>query len=145
MHEFSLFSIAKHDSNTENFIRRKNIYFIIFVPILFVCSYYSTQKCISIQPANIINKFIILKISLLCFCFIYDQTTVSRPIIIPWHIIVSKKLDLSIILMKYLNLTCENIIVHDFAAEMMFCFIYDQTVALYHFKKTRFINYSIEN
>ena len=46
------------------------------------------------------------------FCFIYDQTTVSRPMIIPWHFIISKKL-----------------IVHDFAAEMTFCFIYDQTTA----------------
>ena len=31
--------------------------------------------------------------------------------------------------MQYLNLACENIIVHDFAAEMTFCFIYDQTTA----------------
>ena len=30
--------------------------------------------------------------------------------------------------MQYLNLACENI-VHDFAAEMTFCFIYDQTTA----------------
>ena len=34
------------------------------------------------------------------FCFIYDQTTASRPMIIPWHFIVSKKLDLSIIVLK---------------------------------------------
>ena len=46
------------------------------------------------------------------FCFIYDETTASRPIIIPWHFITSKKL-----------------IVHDFAAGMTFCFIYDQTTA----------------
>ena len=31
--------------------------------------------------------------------------------------------------MQYLNLACENIIVHDFAAEMTFWFIYDQTTA----------------
>ena len=48
MHTFSLFRNAKHDSNTANFICLKNIYFIIFVPMLFFCSYYNTQKCISI-------------------------------------------------------------------------------------------------